>query len=68
MAALYKDSRSRLPGALQPGLEAVEGAVSSISTPVVQAMQLRSEQLLTTLDRKVGGEAWQAACLADRHC
>lgn len=53
MAALYRDSRSKLPGALHPSLDAFEGAVSSISMPVLQAMQLRSEQLLTTLDRKV---------------
>ncbi|KAK9798955.1 hypothetical protein WJX73_009072 [Symbiochloris irregularis] len=53
MAALYRTSRSRVPGALQPGLEAFEGAVSSISTPVLQAVQLRSGQLLTTVDRKL---------------
>ena len=53
VAAMYKGSRTRVPGALLPGLEALEGCMSSLSLPMVHAMQLRSEQLLTSLDRKV---------------
>lgn len=53
-AALYAKSRSRLPRALKPRLDVLESRVSAVSVPVVQAMQMRSEQLLTSLDRKVG--------------
>lgn len=53
VAGLYARSRSKLPRALQPRLDAVESRVTAVSMPVVQAMQIRSEQLLTSLDRKV---------------
>ena len=53
IAALYSNTRSRLPSALQPKLEVMETRVSIVSSPVVQAMQNRSEFLLSSLDRKV---------------
>ena len=62
VAALYRKSRSRLPTALQPRLDAVESRVSAVSLPVVQAMQIRSEHLLSSLDRKVGADAYAHTC------
>lgn len=53
VASLYSKSRSRLPSALQPGLEAMETRMSAVGAPVVHAVQLRSEHLLSSLDRKV---------------
>ena len=53
VAALYSKSRSRLPSSLRPRLDAVESRLTAVSSPMVHAVQLRSEQLLSTLDRKV---------------
>ena len=52
-AALYGHSRALCPASLDGGLRAVEGKVSELGSPLLAAVQSRSEQVLTSLDRKV---------------
>ena len=61
VAALYSRTRSQLPSALQPRLEAVETRFSAVGSPLVHALQSRSELLLSSLDRKVGLCSWGVA-------
>ena len=50
---VYTSSRSFVPSALNSSVRVVENKVSELSTPLLAAVQTRSEQVLTSLDRKV---------------
>ena len=50
---VYSSSRSFVPSALNSSVRVVENKVSELSTPLLAAVQTRSEQVLTSLDRKV---------------
>ena len=52
-AALYSNSRALCPSSLDGSLRAVEDKVSELGSPLLAAVQSRSEQVLTSLDRKV---------------
>lgn len=54
-AALYANSRALMPAALEGSLRAVEDKVSELGQPLLAAVQSRSEQVLTSLDRKARG-------------
>ena len=51
-AAAYASSRALMPAALEGSLRAVEDKVSELGQPLLAAVQTRSEQVLTSLDRK----------------
>lgn len=51
-AAVYANSRALMPAALEGSLRAVEDKVSELGQPLLAAVQTRSEQVLTSLDRK----------------
>ena len=53
VATVYSNSRALVPSALDSSIRAVEDKVSEIGTPLLTAVQTRSEQVLTSLDRKV---------------
>ena len=50
---VYPSSRSFVPSALNSSVRVVENKVSELGTPLLAAVQTRSEQVLTSLDRKV---------------
>jgi hypothetical protein len=52
-AALYANSRALCPPVLDARLRAVEDKVHELGSPLLAAVQSRSEQVLTSLDRKV---------------
>ena len=58
---VYTSSRSFVPSALNSSVRVVENKVSELSTPLLAAVQTRSEQVLTSLDRKVNPSRSQAA-------
>ena len=58
---VYTSSRSFVPSALNSSVRVVENKVSELSTPLLAAVQTRSEQVLTSLDRKVIPSRSQAA-------
>ncbi|KAK9907730.1 hypothetical protein WJX75_008823 [Coccomyxa subellipsoidea] len=53
VAAVYTNSRALVPSALNSSIRAVEDKVTEFGTPLLAAVQSRSEQVLTSLDRKV---------------
>lgn len=53
VAAVYSNSRALVPSALNSSIRAVEDKVTELGTPLLAAVQSRSEQVLTSLDRKV---------------
>ena len=61
VAQVYTSSRAFVPSALSSSVRVVEDKVSELSTPLLAAVQTRSEQVLTSLDRKVTPSCSQAA-------
>ena len=53
MAQVYTSSRAFVPSALHSSVRVVENKVSELGSPLITAVQTRSEQVLTSLDRKV---------------
>ena len=53
MAQVYSSSRAFVPSALHSSVRVVENKVSELGSPLITAVQTRSEQVLTSLDRKV---------------
>lgn len=53
MAQVYSSSRAFVPSALHSSVRVVENKVSELGSPLISAVQNRSEQVLTSLDRKV---------------
>lgn len=51
--AVYTNSRACMPTVLDSSLRVIEDKVAEISTPLLAAVQTRSEQVLSSLDRKV---------------
>lgn len=51
--AVYSNSRALVPAALNSSIRVVEEKVSEFGSPLIAAVQSRSEQVLTSLDRKV---------------
>ena len=50
---VYSSSRAFVPSALHSSVRVVENKVSELGSPLLTAVQTRSEQVLTSLDRKV---------------
>ena len=50
---MYSSSRSFVPSALHSSVRVVENKVSELGSPLLTAVATRSEQVLTSLDRKV---------------
>lgn len=50
---VYSGSRAFVPSALHSSVRVVENKVTELGTPLLTAVQTRSEQVLTSLDRKV---------------
>ena len=53
MAQVYSSSRAFVPSALHSSVRVVENKVTELGSPLISAVQNRSEQVLTSLDRKV---------------
>ena len=53
VTAVYTNSRALVPSALNSSIRAVEDKVTEFGTPLLAAVQSRSEQVLTSLDSKV---------------
>ncbi len=53
LAQVYSGSRAFVPSALHSSVRVVENKVSELGSPLITAVQTRSEQVLTSLDRKV---------------
>lgn len=50
---VYSSSRAFVPSALHSSVRVVENKVSELGSPLLTAVATRSEQVLTSLDRKV---------------
>lgn len=64
VAAVYTNSRALVPSALNSSIRAVEDKVTEFGTPLLAAVQSRSEQVLTSLDRKVRR---RGCCISTSH-
>ena len=62
LAQVYSGSRAFVPSALHSSVRVVENKVSELGSPLITAVQTRSEQVLTSLDRKVSPPPKYAAC------
>ena len=60
LGELYLESRKHLPAALQSSVAAVEARVASFSSPVMQALQARSQKLLLHIDTRVSRSTSQS--------
>ena len=68
VAQVYSSSRAFVPSALHSSVRIVENKVSELGSPLITAVQTRSEQVLTSLDRKVSLPPGYAACTpGNRH-
>ena len=72
-AQVYSSSRAFVPSALHSSVRVVENKVSELGSPLITAVQTRSEQVLTSLDRKVSAplrpqHAPAATCICPRSC
>ena len=61
LGELYWESRKHLPSLLQSSVAAVESRVALVGSPVMQALQARSQKLLLQVDTKVGQAASASA-------